>query len=75
MALRFSPELMRLPHQARATVADAARLMIRLADTTGSYCVADGLRWKAMATVGVGWRLHAASLLPSPVTVVMPTPS
>jgi hypothetical protein len=39
MALRFPPKVMRLPRQARATVADATRLLIRLADTTSSWCL------------------------------------
>ena len=30
---------MRLPRQARTTVADATRLLIRLADTTASWCL------------------------------------
>jgi hypothetical protein len=33
MGLRFPPKVMRLPRQARATVADATRLVIRLSDT------------------------------------------
>jgi hypothetical protein len=39
MALRFPPKVVRLPRQARATVADANRLLIRLADTTPSWCL------------------------------------
>ena len=39
MALRFPPKVMRLPRQARTTVADATRLVIRLADTTPSWCL------------------------------------
>ena len=39
MGLRFSPKVMRLPRQARATVADATRLVIRLSDTTSSWCL------------------------------------
>jgi hypothetical protein len=39
MGLRFPPEVMRLPRQARATVADATRLLIRLSDTTSSWCL------------------------------------
>jgi hypothetical protein len=39
MGLRFPPKVMRLPRQARTTVADATRLLIRLADTTSSWCL------------------------------------
>ena len=39
MGLRFPPKVMRLPRQARATVADATRLLIRLSDTTSSWCL------------------------------------
>ena len=39
MGLRFPPKVMRLPRQARTTVADATRLLIRLADTTASWCL------------------------------------
>jgi hypothetical protein len=39
MALWFPPKVMRLPRQARTTVADATRLLIRLADTTASWCL------------------------------------
>jgi hypothetical protein len=39
MDLRFPPQIMRLPRQARTTVADATRLLIRLADTTSSWCL------------------------------------
>jgi hypothetical protein len=39
MALRFPPKVVRLPRQARTTVADANRLLIRLADTTTSWCL------------------------------------
>jgi hypothetical protein len=39
MGLRFPPKVMRLPRQARATVADATRLVIRLSDTTSSWCL------------------------------------
>jgi hypothetical protein len=37
MGLRFPPKVERLPRQARATVADATRLSIRLADTSPSW--------------------------------------
>lgn len=39
MGLRFPPKVLRLPLQARTTVADATRLLIRLADTTSSCCL------------------------------------
>ena len=39
MGLRFPPKVVRLPRQARATVADATRLVIRLSDTTSSWCL------------------------------------
>ena len=39
MGLRFPPKVKRLPHQACTTVADATRLLIRLADTTSSWCL------------------------------------
>jgi hypothetical protein len=39
MGPRFPPKVMRLPRQARITVADATRLLIRLADTTSSWCL------------------------------------
>jgi hypothetical protein len=39
MALRFPPKVIRLPRQARTTVADATRLLIRLTDTTASWCL------------------------------------
>ena len=39
MGLRFPPKVGRLPRQARATVADATRLLIRLADPTPSWCL------------------------------------
>ena len=39
MALRYPPKVMRLPRQASTTVADATRLLIRLADTTASWCL------------------------------------
>ena len=39
MGLRFPPKVIRLPRQARATIADATRLLIRLADTTSSWCL------------------------------------
>ena len=39
MGLQFPPEVGRLPRQARTTVADATRLLIRLADTTSSWCL------------------------------------
>jgi len=39
MGLRFPPKVMRLPRQARTTIADATRLLIRLADPTSSWCL------------------------------------
>jgi hypothetical protein len=36
LGLRFPPKVVRLPRQARATVADATRLVIHLSDTTSS---------------------------------------
>ena len=39
MDLRFPPKVMPLPRQARSTVADATRLLIRMADTTTSWCL------------------------------------
>jgi hypothetical protein len=39
MGLRFPPMVTRLPGQARTTVADATRLVIRLAGTTSSWCL------------------------------------
>jgi hypothetical protein len=39
MGMRFPPKVMRLPRQARTTVADATRLVIRLSDTTSSWCL------------------------------------
>jgi hypothetical protein len=39
MGLGFPPKVMRLPRQARARVADATRLLIRLPDTTSSCMV------------------------------------
>jgi hypothetical protein len=39
MALRYPPKVIRLPRQARTTVADANRLLIRLTDTTPSWCL------------------------------------
>jgi hypothetical protein len=39
MGLRFPPKVLRLPTRARSTVADATRLLIRLPDTTPSWCL------------------------------------
>ena len=39
MGLRFPPKVIRLPRQARTTVADATRLLIRVADMTSSWCL------------------------------------
>jgi hypothetical protein len=39
MGLRFPPKVERLPRQARSTVADASRLVIRLADSNPSWCL------------------------------------
>jgi hypothetical protein len=39
MALRYPPKVIRLPRQTRTTVADANRLLIRLTDTTSSWCL------------------------------------
>ena len=39
MSLRFPPKVVHLPRQARTTVADATRLLIRLTDTTSSWCL------------------------------------
>ena len=39
MGLRFPPKVVRLPRQARTTIADATRLLIRLADPTSSWCL------------------------------------
>jgi hypothetical protein len=39
LVLRFPPKVVRLPHQARTTIADATRLLIRLADPTPSWCL------------------------------------
>jgi hypothetical protein len=39
MALRYPPKVMRLPRQASTTAADATRLLIRLTDTTASWCL------------------------------------
>ena len=39
MGLRFPPKIGHLPRQARITVADATRLLIRLADPTPSWCL------------------------------------
>jgi hypothetical protein len=39
MGLRFPPQVTHLPRQARTTVADATRLLIRLIDTTASWCL------------------------------------
>jgi hypothetical protein len=39
MGLRFPPKVVRLPRQARTTVADATRLVIRLSEATSSWCL------------------------------------
>jgi hypothetical protein len=39
MGLQFPPMVVRLPRQTRITVADATRLVIRLSDTTSSWCL------------------------------------
>jgi len=39
MGLRFPPKVERLPRQARSTVADATRLLIRLPKTSPSWCL------------------------------------
>jgi hypothetical protein len=53
MALRYPPKVIRLPSQARTTVADATRLLIRLADTTASWCLLHELA-HAMSTTHEG---------------------
>ena len=54
MGLRFPPKVMRLPRQARATVADATRLVIRLSDTTSSWCLLHELAHAMSRTQKVG---------------------
>jgi hypothetical protein len=39
MGLRFPPKVERIPSQARATVADATRLSIRLTESCPSWCL------------------------------------
>jgi hypothetical protein len=39
MGLRFPPKVEPLPVQARSTLADASRLLIRLADSSPSWCL------------------------------------
>ena len=53
MDLRYPPKVMRLPRQASTTVADATRLLIRLTDTTASWCLLHELA-HAMSSTHVG---------------------
>jgi hypothetical protein len=63
MGLRFPPKVMRLPRQARATVADATRLLIRLSDTTSSWCLLHELGHAMSSTHEGGSDGHGPSFM------------
>jgi hypothetical protein len=63
MGLRFPPKVVRLPRQARATVADATRLLIRLSDTTSSWCLLHELAHAMSSTHEGGSDGHGPSFM------------
>jgi len=63
MGLQFPPKVMRLPRQARATIADATRLLIRLSDTTSSWCLLHELAHAMSSTHEGGSDGHGPSFM------------
>ena len=63
MGLRFPPKVVRLPRQARTTIADATRLLIRLSDTTSSWCLLHELAHAMSSTHEGGSDGHGPTFL------------